>query len=271
MKRNFLTGFVAGALIFGSIAAFSQGVIYQAEKNIYPVQLNGQNVSIDGYNIDGYTYFKLRDISAVVGGFDVDFQNDTILLSKDGYTYSTAPATNTELTADDAAAIAQSYYENMEKINDPYNEYDNYNKFIPEDCGTGKYYRVLGTFGGNFEVDYTTFYVSKETRTVVPLNADVIWNAIQGEWYYNDSDMEQQSISIKFNSDGTFSYETWRVYGVGTYSVTDANTIEVNYDIYFQGAGSSEYEYYYSTSETYELSGDVLIKNDGTVFGQPKG
>ena len=77
--------FVSGALLFGTVGAFAS--YYTATENTFPVQLNGENVSIDGYNIDGSTYFKLRDVANVVGGFDVDFFNNTIQLSKDNYKY----------------------------------------------------------------------------------------------------------------------------------------------------------------------------------------
>ena len=60
---------------------------YIATENTFPVQLNGKDVAVDGYNIDGSTYFKLRDVANVVGGFDVDFFNNTIQLSKDNYKY----------------------------------------------------------------------------------------------------------------------------------------------------------------------------------------
>ena len=56
-------------------------------ENTFPVKLNGESVNIEGYNIDGNTYFKLRDVSSVVGGFDVDFQHNMIQLSKDGYVF----------------------------------------------------------------------------------------------------------------------------------------------------------------------------------------
>lgn len=85
MKKNFITGFLAGSLLFGAVGAFA--VNYTATQNPYPVMLNGQNVQMEGYNINDNTYFKLRDISSVVGGFDVEFNNDTIQLSKDGYVY----------------------------------------------------------------------------------------------------------------------------------------------------------------------------------------
>ena len=79
MKRNFITGFLSGALIFGTIGALAAGIV--ATPNPFPIQVNGSNASIEGYNIEGYTYFKLRDIADAVGGFDVDFVDKTILLT----------------------------------------------------------------------------------------------------------------------------------------------------------------------------------------------
>ena len=51
---------------------------------------------MEGYNINGYTYFKLRDIADTVGGFSVDFANNTIQLAKDGYVYE--PVSYTHLS-----------------------------------------------------------------------------------------------------------------------------------------------------------------------------
>lgn len=79
MRKNFVTGFAAGAVAFTVIGAAAANII--TEPNVYPVYLDGKNVSIEGYNIDDYSYFKLRDIAEIVGGFDVDFQDDSILLS----------------------------------------------------------------------------------------------------------------------------------------------------------------------------------------------
>lgn len=44
------------------------------------ITLNGNSVSMEGYNIEGSTYFKLRDIADAVGGFSVDFKSNTIVL-----------------------------------------------------------------------------------------------------------------------------------------------------------------------------------------------
>ena len=81
MKRNFIAGFVAGALLSGAIGTIAAGIT--AAPNPFPIKLNGNDVEMEGYNINDNTYFKLRDISAAVGGFDVDFKDDTIILTTD--------------------------------------------------------------------------------------------------------------------------------------------------------------------------------------------
>ena len=83
MKNRFITGFICGAVAFGAIGAFAAQ--YVANDNPFPIQLNGKDIIIEGYNINNETYFKLRDIANAVGGFSVDFQNDTIILTNDGY------------------------------------------------------------------------------------------------------------------------------------------------------------------------------------------
>lgn len=107
MKKQIIS-FVIGAMIFGTIGVFAGQ--YVATENPFPVQLNGDNVSIEGYNINDNTYFKLRDISSVVGGFDVDFNNNTIQLSKDGYVYD-----NTISESVDFSKYIGSYSRTSEK------------------------------------------------------------------------------------------------------------------------------------------------------------
>ena len=85
MKNRFISGFLCGAVIFGAAGVFAAS--YTAVDNPFPIQLNGKTVQIEGYNINDSTYFKLRDIAEVVGGFDVGFQNGKIQLAKDGYVY----------------------------------------------------------------------------------------------------------------------------------------------------------------------------------------
>ena len=90
MKKRFIAGFVSGAVAFGAVGAIAANLT--AASNPFPITLNGENVILEGYNIDGYTYFKLRDIADAVGGFDVDFQNDTIVLNSQQETAGDADA-----------------------------------------------------------------------------------------------------------------------------------------------------------------------------------
>lgn len=78
MKKSFITGFVSGVAVFSTVGAIAAST---AVPNTYKIQLDGKNVSVEGYNVNDYTYFKLRDISNAVGGFDVDFKDDTIVLT----------------------------------------------------------------------------------------------------------------------------------------------------------------------------------------------
>lgn len=95
---------------------------------------------------------------------------------------------------------------------------------------------------------------------------DKTWNGIQGYWFHY-GDPYTQSTNIQFNSDGTFYLRTWRVKGYGTYTVTGENTVVANYDVYFNGAGSSSFNYYYSTSDTYKLTEYGLMHISSTSDG----
>ena len=104
MKRKFITGFICGAVAFGTVGVFAGQFI--ATENTFPIQLNGENISMDGYNIEGNTYFKLRDISDIVGGFDVGFNNSTIQLS----TINTTPTPTIEPTTVPVPTVACLLY-----------------------------------------------------------------------------------------------------------------------------------------------------------------
>ena len=45
IDKNNIICFVSGALLFGTVGAFAS--YYTATENTFPVQLNGENVSID--------------------------------------------------------------------------------------------------------------------------------------------------------------------------------------------------------------------------------
>ena len=112
--KKFIAGFLSGAIIFSVVGVFAVNSIYD---NPYKITVNGAEKYIQGYNIDDYSYFKLRDIADAVGGFSVGFdeQNQTIVLStldnsgNDGIAVPAAPiepapATNPATPADTSSS-----------------------------------------------------------------------------------------------------------------------------------------------------------------------
>lgn len=81
MKQKFIMGFICGALLFGVVGVCAGQ--YVATENSFPIKLNGQGVDLKGYVINDNTYFKLRDIGKEVG-FEVDFNDNTILITTEG-------------------------------------------------------------------------------------------------------------------------------------------------------------------------------------------
>lgn len=80
-KKPFVTGFILGGLLFGSISAMAATAV-TAVPSTQGLYVDGVKVSAQAYNIDGINYFKLRDIGQAVN-FSVayDEQNDVIQLN----------------------------------------------------------------------------------------------------------------------------------------------------------------------------------------------
>ena len=64
--KKFLSGFLLGAVIFGSSTALAAGIL--AEKSNQDIWVDGEKIQMEAYNIGGNNYFKLRDI-----GKEMDF------------------------------------------------------------------------------------------------------------------------------------------------------------------------------------------------------
>ena len=85
-RFNFVIGFIIGAVIFGSTAAVAAGIV--ANRTTSKVFVNGTEVGVEAYNINGSNYFKLRDIGQAVD-FEViwDGASNRILIdTSKGYT-----------------------------------------------------------------------------------------------------------------------------------------------------------------------------------------
>lgn len=76
--KEFILGIVIGGIIFGGLTIFADELL-NVMVNPFKIMVNGTEKNIEGYNINGRSYFKLRDIGEQVG-FDVDFKEDTILI-----------------------------------------------------------------------------------------------------------------------------------------------------------------------------------------------
>lgn len=76
--KKFIFGFITGGIICAAVTGFA--VEYAVSVNPYPVKVNGEDVQVEGYNINDSTYFKLRDVADAVGGFDVGFEDNTITI-----------------------------------------------------------------------------------------------------------------------------------------------------------------------------------------------
>lgn len=76
--KELFIGVFVGAVVFGGFSMLADNA-YEVVKNPYKVTVNGTEKPIEGYNIDGNTYFKLRDIGEQVG-FNVDFKEETIMI-----------------------------------------------------------------------------------------------------------------------------------------------------------------------------------------------
>ena len=108
MKRvgTFITGLLVGATLFGGTAAYAAGVM--AEQSMNRFLVDGQEVQLNAYAINGSNYLKLRDIGEAVG-FNVYWDAEKHCVQID----SDMPYTGVAPTADHAetpplASYAQS-------------------------------------------------------------------------------------------------------------------------------------------------------------------
>lgn len=76
--KSITLGILIGTITTLSITALAEYIVVP---NSFPVKVNGQTVQVEGYNINDSTYFKLRDVAAAVGGFEVGFEDNAIVVN----------------------------------------------------------------------------------------------------------------------------------------------------------------------------------------------
>ena len=77
--KEILCGIIIGTMITGGVFAVAEDTL-SVNINPFKITVNGEPKNIEGYNINGSSYFKLRDIGDEVG-FSVDFKEDTIMIT----------------------------------------------------------------------------------------------------------------------------------------------------------------------------------------------
>lgn len=109
--KKFVCGLLIGVIISGLVGVYAVNQIYD---NPYPIYVNGEPKQIQGYNIDGYSYFKLRDIAQATNKFNVDFQNDNVIIdTSKGYSEENKQPEQLKI---DEKKIYCDYLNNVEKI-----------------------------------------------------------------------------------------------------------------------------------------------------------
>lgn len=105
MKKNstisFVAGLMTGAMLFSGTVAYAAAVF--AEPSTNPVFVDGQEVRLNAYLIDGRNYVQLRDVGKAVG-FNVFWDGAVQIDTTSSFT-GEAP---TDLAADDSDPVVSS-------------------------------------------------------------------------------------------------------------------------------------------------------------------
>lgn len=86
---SFAAGLLVGAVMFGGSVAYAAGVM--AERSTHPIYVDGAQVQMEAYTINGANYVKLRDIGQAVG-FNV-YWLDGVQVDSGAHYTGEAPAT----------------------------------------------------------------------------------------------------------------------------------------------------------------------------------
>ena len=116
-KGNFLLGFILGGLVFSGSTAVAAGLL--AEPGWHQIFVDGKQVPMETYNINGNNYVKLRDIGKEVG-FNVYWDSGNGYVQVESGTSYTgeAPQKNVEQEPVETPAMDAVLDEMIQRIND---------------------------------------------------------------------------------------------------------------------------------------------------------
>ena len=193
------------------------------------VSLNGAPIAIAGYNINGFNYFKLRDVAAVLNAtnakFDVGYANGTInLVSGTAYTVLSTDLAASDGKSKDATLSTDAIFVNGSAATITAYKIDGSNYFQLRDLGT-----ALG-FGVDFVNGVITITAEPITTTS---SADIDLGAMN--FVNNDTQQGWQTDSLDSASTVTAAELTSAKYLVLEFAQAPTGGMQ----IIWQGDGSS--------------------------------
>lgn len=226
---------------------------------------NAKTLDVPPQIIDGRTLVPVRAISES-SNCDVQWnpQNKTVIISS-----KNTSSNKIKLGEGAPAQYGATHFITPEQVIEAvYNKYG----VVVKHISTGNTAFEFEGNGIKFRVD--RWYSTPEID-VNDLGLDIYFknnnlisaqNKIFGWWLYcedkNEAVMREHAINIQFKQDGTFYLQTWRTKGEGTFTIDSQGKILVEYDRYFNYAGTSEYVFDKRIQSTYKFDGTYLITTD---------
>ena len=178
-RRQFIAGFLCGAVLFGATGAYAAGVL--AVPSTQKVVVDGKNAAIEGYNINGNNYFKLRDLGKELNvAVNFDEPNHQIRIQSDqAYGWSdpaiSVPESNTETSEKSApmqlVAVSVKYDNNGRPL--PYKA-----KVGQVIYGTGNVSKAVNPYAAE---EYAGYMKLKEALPGTPFPTEPL-GAINPKW-----------------------------------------------------------------------------------------
>lgn len=168
INKKFMAMFIGATLAMSSTAFAAE--TYSATPSNDSITLNGSYLNLDGYQIDGNNYYKLRDLAHSLrntkGGFSVSFNGDYISIDTSGdYTPVGGECESVSNKTTTAKKNNNSIYVDNSIVNITAYEIDGYNYFKLRDlCG------AVGVEVGYDDSRKTISLVSKKANNELSVN-----------------------------------------------------------------------------------------------------
>jgi len=146
-NKQTITVFIL-ALLISSTGFVVAETALKITQNPFPILVNGKEVKTEGYNINGSTYLKTRDISTVVG-LPIEFKDKKIYIGN----------TTEESTKTTSDGIKTILYEgkNLVSISDIIDQTKKYNKEL----------NYIGNIDKETKKNYLTYFIINKDKQIL--------------------------------------------------------------------------------------------------------